>query len=169
MTSLELHPMIISLAPILGVWRGRGEGHYPTIDDFSYLEELTFGHVGKPFVAMAQKTRDASTELPLHAESGYFRPQDDGTVELVLAQPSGILEVLVGPINSTDDGVQLDLASVSVHLSPSAKSVTGTRRRYVVSGHSMVFDMWMAAVGEPLTHHLSARLDRVGGQSSGAA
>ena len=155
--------MILSLAPLLGVWRGRGNGHYPTINDFAYLEELTFGHVGKPFVAMGQKTRDASTELPLHAESGYFRPQDDGTVELVLAQPSGILEILSGPINSTDDGLELDLASVSVHLSPSAKSVIGTRRRYVISGDSMMFDMWMAAVGKPMTHHLSARLNRVDG------
>ncbi len=161
MTGPELHPANLALAPLLGIWRGRGEGHYPTIDNFSYLEELTFGHVGKPFVAMGQKTRDATSDLPLHAEAGYFRPQDDGMVELVLVQPSGIVEILTGGVDSSEGGLELDLTSVGVHLSPSAKSVTGTRRRFVVDGDSLVIDMWMAAVGEPLTHHLTGNLQRV--------
>ncbi len=160
MTAPELHPVNLPLAPMLGVWRGRGEGHYPTIDDFSYIEELTFGHVGKPFVAMAQKTRDATSDVPLHAEAGYFRPQGDGTVELVLAQPSGIVEILTGELTSSEGALELDLSSVGVHLSPSAKSVTGTRRRLVIDGDSMVIDMWMAAVGEPMTHHLTGHLQR---------
>lgn len=160
MTGPELHPLNAPLAPLLGVWRGRGEGHYPTIADFSYIEELTFSHVGKPFVAMQQKTRDASSDLPLHAEAGYFRPQDDGTVELVVAQPSGIVEILAGELNSSEGALELDVTSVGVHVSPSAKSVTGTRRRFVIDGDSMVIDMWMAAVGKPMTHHLTGHLER---------
>ena len=151
------------MAPLLGTWRGSGEGEYPTIDDFRYTEELTFSHVGKPFVAMAQRTRDADSGLPLHSETGYLRPQPDATVELVLVQPSGILEIDVGPLVATPDGIELDLSSIEVPRSPSAKSVTEVRRRLVVSGDELVSEVWMAAVGIPVEKHLRAELHRESG------
>ncbi len=160
MSDPELHPLCVPLAPLLGTWRGRGDGRYPTIEPFAYLEELTFGHVGKPFLAMMQKTRDASTNEPRHTEAGYLRPQPDGTVELVVAQPSGVLESLVGSFDGTDDGLDLALASIDVGLSPTAKSVTATERRLTVVGDVLVSDLSMAAMGEPMTHHLRSELHR---------
>ena len=107
---------------MLGTWRGTGEGHYPTITDFAYAEELVFSHVGKPFVMMWQKSRNTDTGEPLHAETGYFRPQPDATVELVLAQPSGILEVDIGRVTSAGgDGVEISLESQTVVTAPSAR------------------------------------------------
>jgi hypothetical protein len=156
-----LQPDCARLVPLLGTWQGRGDGDYPTIEAFSYTEELVFSHVGKPFVAMTQRTRDAEDGLPLHSEAGYFRPQPGGTVELVLAQPSGVLEIDSGPIVSTQDGLELDLTSLEVPLSPSAKKVTDVRRRLVVSGDELVSEVWMAAVGLSLEPHLRAVLHRV--------
>ena len=153
---MDLHPDCEPLAFLLGRWSGRGVGDYPTIERFDYLEEVTFGHVGKPFLAYAQKTRDASSGLPLHAESGYLRAIGAGAVEWVIAQPSGIVEIHTGRV--ADTTLVLELASVQT--SPSAKSVTDVRRDYAVTDGSLRYDMHMAAVGEPLTHHLQARLDR---------
>lgn len=156
-----VHPDCSLLAPLVGRWRGRGQGRYPTIEDFAYLEELEFTAAPKPFVVMVQRTKDATTGEPLHAESGYLRPRPDGGVECVIAQPTGITEVVEGPILVTPTGVELTLTSRHVGLTSSAKPVEAVVRRLVVDGDSLTAELWMAAVGCPLDHHLSAVLQRV--------
>ena len=155
------HPLCAPLAPLFGHWAGTGHGDYPTIDAFDYGEDLTFTPVpAKPVVVMTQRTHLLADGSGSHAETGYLRPQADGTVELVIAQPSGVLESLVGSVRVHDGGVALDLESVGILLSPTAKSVTATRRRIVVRGDVLETDLAMAAVGHDLTHHLRAELQR---------
>ena len=157
----DLHPLCKPLAPLLGTWRGRGQGSYPTIDDFAYTEELVFGHVGKPFLSIVQRTRALLTGEPLHAEAGYLRALGDGDVELAMAQPSGIVETDAGSVTATRRGFVVELESVQVGLTPTAKSVTAVKRRLSLVGSTLVSELWMAAVGEPdLVHHLRSELSR---------
>ncbi|MDE0657668.1 MAG: FABP family protein [Acidimicrobiaceae bacterium] len=158
----ELHPLCEPLAALLGTWRGRGQGSYPTIDDFAYAEELVFGHVGKPFLSMVQRSRDLLTGEPLHAEAGYLRALPDGAVELTVAQPSGVVEVDVGSVTKTSGGLVVELESAEVGLTSTAKSVTAVRRRLEVTGSTLISELWMAAVGEAdLIHHVRSELSRV--------
>ncbi len=151
-----LHADIAPIAALLGTWRGTGAGSYPTIESFEYREEVTFGHVGKPFLAYGQRTRHAVTDLPLHAETGYWRLPGPDRVELVIAHPTGIVEVLVGSF----DGTAFDLRTDSVTGTPTAKSVTEVHRRVELDGDELRYEVAMAAVGQPLTHHLAATLHR---------
>ncbi|MCY4193994.1 MAG: FABP family protein [bacterium] len=152
----ELHPACAPLEFLLGTWRGTGTGAYPTIEDFSYDEEISFSHLGRPFVAYVQKTKHAGTGLPLHAEAGYLRPQGAGRVELVLAQPSGIAEVL----NGTVEGRDLRLASTAVMGTPLAKPVTATQRRLWIEGEILFSSVAMAAMGRDLQHHVVSEMHR---------
>lgn len=151
-----LHPAIRHLEFLLGHWVGKGEGEYPTIDDFSYREQVWFDHVGKPFLSYRQATRDASSDLPLHAEAGYLRPVGQEGLELVVSQPSGIVEIHEGSVS----GQSIVLRSVQVLTTTTAKDVTEVTRTIAVDDGRLEYELAMAAVGHPLRHHLSAVLRR---------
>lgn len=152
-----LHPEVEALTGLLGSWSGRGHGEYPTIDPFDYDEAVTFDHVGKPFLSYAQRTTSAGDGRPLHAEVGYVRSPSLGRIELVLAHPTGVVEVEEG----TFDGTTFLLASTSVGLTGSAKEVTALRRALTLDGDALHYELFMAAAGQPLTAHLAATLHRL--------
>jgi THAP4-like, heme-binding beta-barrel domain len=152
-----LHPDVEALAFLLGEWRGEGRGAYPTIQDFRYRETVAFGHVGKPFVSYTQRTAALDDGRPLHSESGYLRPQSGGRVELVLAQPSGLVEVDEGVLH----GGHLELVSTLVARTASAKEVTEVRRLLDVDGDVLRYQVEMAAVGQLRQFHLEGELHRL--------
>jgi hypothetical protein len=151
----ELHVDLVPLADLVGTWTGRGQGSYPTIDGFDYLEELTFTHVGKPFLTMVQRTRHPDSGAPMHTEVGYLRVPAPGVVELVVAQPTGLAEVGVGTVSERSLRVR-----TTVHATPSAKEVSEVERELHWDGDQLRYRLAMAAVGQPLTHHLAAALTR---------
>ena len=159
-TSPPLHPDLIALAPLVGTWSGSGRGEYPTIESFGYAETIEFGHVGKPFLAYAQHTSAADDGRPHHAERGYWRVPSPGRIELVLAHPTGVVEVYEGTLSENEDGFDLDLETTTIGLTASAKEVTAMRRRFRLRGDELAYDVDMAAVGQPLQHHLAATLRR---------
>jgi hypothetical protein len=156
-----LHPDVEPLACLLGTWRGEGAGSYPTIEQFRYSEEVTFAHVGKPFLAYRQATVNLGTGLPAHAEAGYWRPAGPGRVELVMAHPTGIVEIEEGTVEPQGDGTELHLRSTAVAGSSTAKSVVTLERRFRVAGDTLRYELAMGAVGQPHQHHLRAELRRV--------
>jgi hypothetical protein len=151
--SAALPPELEPLAFLLGTWQGEGHGAYPTIDDFTYREEATFAWPGKPVVAYQQRTWLLPDGLASHAEVGYLRPAPGGA-ELVVAHPSGVVEVSAGPCA----GNRLELVSLTVVGTPTAKSVTEVHRTYERHDETLTYRLAMAAVGEPLRFHLEADL-----------
>ncbi len=156
----DLHPDLEALAPLLGTWTGQGEGKYPTIQPFEYLEEVVFAHVGKPFLAYTQKTKAVADGRPLHAETGYLRVPQPGHVELVLAHPNGITEIEVGNYSVTGDRIDVELSTTAIGLTPTAKEVTALGRSLRVDGDELTYSVRMGAMGQPLQDHLAAVLRR---------
>jgi hypothetical protein len=165
----DLHPHLLGLLPFVGVWRGRGVGGYPTIEhDFHFAQEVRLSHDGRPFLAYESEAwlieEDGTPIRPAAREVGWIRPvvaDDQATdeVEALFSTPTGIMELHIGTVK----GLNLELATDAVMRTATAKSVTADHRLYGIVEGALLYAQDMAAVGRPLTSHLSARLLRVGG------
>ncbi len=134
-------------------------GEYPTIESFDYVEEISFGHLGRPFLAYSQRTR-SDDGRPLHTETGYLRVPAADRVEWVLAHPTGITEIEEGSITLAGAVLVLEMTATTIGLTSSAKSVTALSRSLRISGDELSYTVRMGAVEQPLQHHLSAILHR---------
>ena len=159
------HPDLAPLSFLLGRWEGFGKGDYPTIEPFDFIQELTFTHNGKPFLIYASKSwllqEDGTKGRPLGTETGYWRPKPDNHVEVLLAHPTGIVEIYLGEVS----GTRVEMATDAVARTASAKPVTAGRRLYGLvdsqreGEKDLAYAYDMAAMGEPLQPHLWARLE----------
>ncbi len=155
-----LHEALAPVAFLLGTWRGVGVGGYPTIESFRFGQEVVFGHAGKPVLSYISRSwvldDDGAVVRAGAAESGYWRVTDRG-LEVVLAHATGFAEIWVGEIA----GNRIELSTDVVARTSSAKEVTGGHRLYGLVEGDLLYAYDMAAVGQPLQSHLSARLRRV--------
>lgn len=151
-----LHPAVGPLAAFIGTFRGTGKGQYPTIEPFSYTEQLTFTHRGAPVVAFQQATTSLDGTRPMHHEAGFLRISNDGLLEMTVAHSFGITEVLTGTVS----GNVIACRSTVLGVAPNAKPVEATRRKYVVEGDTLGYTMWMSYAGHAEELHLSGVLTR---------
>jgi len=145
---------------LLGRWEGAGVGGYPTIESFQFGQELTFSHNGKPYLFYVSRSwmldADGVPGRPLGMETGFWRPQPEGKIEVLLAHPTGITEIYLGEVT----GTKIEMATDIVARTSTAKEVTAGHRLYGLVGPDLAYAYDMAAVGQPLQPHLSAQLKR---------
>jgi len=157
-----LHPSLAPLRFLLGRREGAGVVGYPTIESANFGQEISFGHNGKPFLIYASRTwlleESGKIGRPLAMETGYWRPQEGGALEVVLAHPTGITEIYIGQIT----GTKIELATDAIVRTATAKEVTAGRRLYGLIGADLGWAYDMAAVGQSLQSHVSAQLKRCG-------
>jgi hypothetical protein len=158
---VPVHPNLEPIAFLIGRWEGAGVGGYPTIESFNFGQEIEFGHNGKPFLSYVSRTwlldEEGNRVRPLATESGYWRPQPDRQIEVLLAHPTGIVEIYLGEVVFH----KIELRTDVVARTASAKEYTAATRLYGLVKGNLMWAYDMAAVGHPLTSHMSAELKKV--------
>ena len=104
----NIHPSCARLAWLIGTWVGNGHGEYPGIEPFQFGQEVIFQQDGRPFIHYFSRAwitdAEGNTIRPAAQETGFLRPQEDGTLEVVMTHNLGFVEVWL-------DGAQLTLAN----------------------------------------------------------
>lgn len=156
----DLHADVMPLAFLLGHWQGNGHGDYPTVEKFTFAQELAFTHDGRPFLHYLSRTwlldEEGESVRPLAVETGFFRPRPGGEVEVLLTHPTGVAEIYYGAV----DGAKIQLRTDAVARTASAQEYTAGYRLYGLVEGDLLWTFDMAAVGQPLQSHIWARLQR---------
>lgn len=160
----DLHADCVPIAWLLGRWEGAGVGDYPTIEAFRFGQELTFGYTpGKPFLSYVSRSwildEDGTLVRPAAAETGYWRPQPEGKIEVLLTHPTGFVEIYLGDV----EPAKIELATRGVLKTETAKDYRSGHRLYGLVEGRLMYVYEMAAMGHDLQPHLSAELKRVAG------
>jgi hypothetical protein len=170
----DLHPLCLSLLPLVGVWRGTGQVVYPTIEGPQHFgQQITFAHDGRPFLVYTAQSwlldgENGNVVRPAARETGFWRPKEDDTIEVLIAHATGIMEIYYGTARTT---TSWELVTDAVVRTESAKEVNNSQRLYGLvddedpdsNGKDLAYVDERAMVGEALQPHLSARLRRVAG------
>jgi len=156
----SIHEQVRPLAWLIGRWEGAGVVGYPTMESRNFGQEIVVEHDGRPFLRWQTRSwllnEDGAIDRPASTEMGFWRMAGD-EAELLLAHPTGILELYFGPVEPARISLKTDGVLRSAH----AKEYNAATRLYGLVNSNLMWAMDMAAVGTPLTSHASAELKRV--------
>ncbi|GEM34440.1 UPF0678 fatty acid-binding protein-like protein [Nocardia neocaledoniensis NBRC 108232] len=161
----DLNHAMLALLPMVGVWRGEGEGNHPTDGDYRFGQQIVVSHDGGDYLVWESQTwkldAEGSYERPDLRESGFWRVGTDGDdemLELLLTHSSGIVELFYGTARTQSSW---ELATDVVIRSQSGAVVGGAKRLYgIVEGGDLAYVEERVDADGALEPRLSARLQR---------
>jgi hypothetical protein len=167
----NLSDALLALLPLVGVWRGEGEGRAPD-GDYRFGQQIVVSHDGGDYLIWESRSwrLDDTGEYqePGLRETGFWRfvldPDDPNdrdesqAIELLLAHSAGYVELFYGrPRNQSS----WELVTDALARSRSGVLVGGAKRLYgIVEGGDLAYVEERVDADGGLVPHLSARLAR---------
>jgi hypothetical protein len=164
----DLNNALLALLPLVGVWRGEGEGRGAE-GDYRFGQQIVVSHDGGDYLIWEARswrlTESGDFEEHGLRESGFWRfvndpndPSESQAIELLLAHSAGYVELFYGqPLNQSS----WELVTDALARSKSGMLVGGAKRLYgIVEGGDLAYVEERVDADGGLVPHLSARLTR---------
>jgi len=156
-----LQPNLLGLAWMLGRWEGKGRSTWPDEEEIEFAQQIDIAQNGGDYLHYLSQTfrlnDEGVADAPLSMETGFWRPQSDGEVEVVLCHPDGIAEVWYGKIT----GARVELATDAVARTSTAKPYRAGQRLYGNVEGDLLWTFDKAEGDHGLQSHMWGRLSRV--------
>ncbi len=161
----DLHPLCTGLLPLVGVWRGVGELVEPdAAGPVAFGQQVVFAHDGGPFLSYESRTwlldDGGAIAGPGPRETGFWRPQADGTLEVLVAHSTGLVTPFYGRARNLTSWEMETWALVRTETAP---AVEGSTRLYGVVRGDLAYVDERAFVGREPAPYASAQLSRLAG------
>ncbi|MEV6772877.1 FABP family protein [Nocardia sp. NPDC051030] len=161
----DLSSSMLALLPLVGVWRGEGEGNNVETGDYRFGQQIIVAHDGGDYLTWESRSwivdTDGNYGGPDLRESGFWRvgiDGDDEVLELLLTHSTGIVELFYGQALTQSSW---ELATDVVIRSQSGIVVGGAKRLYgIVEGGDLGYVEERIGPDGALEPRLSARLQR---------
>jgi len=158
----NIHPNCARLAWLIGRWVGNGHGEWPGVENFQFGQEVVFQQDGRPFIHYMSRSwildADGNHVREAAQETGFIRPQPDGSLEFVMAHNLGFVEIWYGEIHPEQP--RFEITTDAVARTQTAKEYVAGKRLYGYVNGDLMYAFDMAAVGQPLQSHIHAQLRR---------
>ncbi|BBY81861.1 FABP family protein [Mycolicibacterium pulveris] len=167
----DLSDALLALLPLVGVWRGEGEGR-DADGDYRFGQQIVVSHSGADYLIWEARswrlTESGQYDRPWLRESGFWRFVNDPAdasesqaIELLLAHSSGYVELFYGrPLSQSS----WELATDALARTKSGVLVGGAKRLYgIIEGGDLGYVEERVDADGGLVPHLSARLSRFAG------
>ncbi|XP_071441174.1 peroxynitrite isomerase THAP4-like [Hetaerina americana] len=157
-----VHDALKSISWIIGRWKtDQGKGFYPTIEPFSYCEEIEFTSIGQPILNYHSYSWHPEKNNPMHLESGFLRIKP-GTNELafMVAHNFGLSVVEEGTVDGST--IMLETKEIGRMSFAKGSAVVKTLRSLSLEGDKLKQVISMATATQPMTEHLTALYEKVG-------
>jgi hypothetical protein len=164
----NLNDALLALLPLVGVWRGEGEGR-GAHGDYRFGQQIVVSHDGGDYLNWEARswrlTEAGDYDRPALRESGFWRFVDDPNdlaesqaIELLLAHSAGYVELFYGRPRTHSSW---ELVTDALARSKSGVLVGGAKRLYgIVEGGDLAYVEERVDPDGGLVPHLSARLSR---------
>jgi hypothetical protein len=167
----NLSDALLALLPLVGIWRGEGEGRAHE-GDYRFGQQIVVSHDGGDYLnweARSWRLTEAGDyqERGLR-ETGFWRfvndpddPSESQAIELLLAHSAGYVELFYGrPLTQSS----WELATDALARTRSGVLVGGAKRLYgIVEGGDLAYVEERVDADGGLVPYLSARLSRFAG------
>ena len=155
---------LFSLLPLIGVWRGAGEMIEPGADaPVAFGQQVVFAHDGGPFVSYDSRTwllDGGAVTGPGPRETGFGRPQPDGTLEVLIVHSTGLVTPFYGSARNLTSWEMETWALVRTETAPSVERST---RLYGVVRGDLAYVDEREYVADGMAPFASAQMSRIAG------